>query len=89
MAARFVLTKRFPLTAAVAGKRTPAFARLNSSSSASRAARVIEMAAQAEKPTAFEASIPVLWALCGAAAFATWNRIDDKGEDHVEKLLIV
>ncbi|KAF2470208.1 uncharacterized protein BDR25DRAFT_394108 [Lindgomyces ingoldianus] len=88
MAPRFVIPKRFPITAASAGKRTTPLARFNSSSSTSRAARVMEMAAQAEKPSAFEASVPILWVLCGAAIVTAWNRVDER-EDHVEKLLIV
>ncbi|KAF2182030.1 hypothetical protein K469DRAFT_713110 [Zopfia rhizophila CBS 207.26] len=88
MARRFV-PKRLPITAAFAGRRT-ALARFNSTSSASgSAARVMQMAAQADKPSPFEASVPVMWLLSGAAIFTAWNRIDEKQEDHVEKLLIV
>lgn len=53
MAPRFVLPKRLPITPAFAGKRTPGFgfARFNSSSSTSSAARIVEMARAAEKPS--------------------------------------
>jgi hypothetical protein len=52
MFARFAV--RAPITAAFIGKRaTPATMRYNSSSSSSSAARMIEMAAQAERPSTF------------------------------------
>jgi hypothetical protein len=51
MSARIFFPKRVPFNGLAAGKRTPAFARFNSSSSTSRAARVYEMASQAEKPS--------------------------------------
>lgn len=63
--------------------------RLNSTSTTRSAThRIAEMAAQAEKPSAFEASVPVMWALSGAAILTAWSRIDEK-DDSVEKLLIV
>lgn len=46
------IATRFPITAALAGKRVvPHAIRHNSSSTTSRAARVIEIAAQAERPS--------------------------------------
>ncbi|KAF1951145.1 hypothetical protein CC80DRAFT_481361 [Byssothecium circinans] len=90
MAFRFILPKRLPITAAsFVGKRVPATVRYNSSTS-SRASRVIEMAAQAEKPSAMEATVPIMWAVCGGLIYTAWNRIDEKsGQDNVDKLLIV
>ncbi|KAF2251099.1 hypothetical protein BU26DRAFT_563046 [Trematosphaeria pertusa] len=86
MAPRFVLPKRLPITA----NFRPAAYRFNSSSSSSRAARVIEMAAQAEKPSAMETAVPAMWAICGGLIYAAWNRIDEKsGQENVDKLLIV
>ncbi|KAF2278846.1 uncharacterized protein EI97DRAFT_456284 [Westerdykella ornata] len=87
MAPRFVLPKRLPIHATFAGKRTPALARLNSQSTVSKAAQVVEMAQAVERPNLVEASVPVMWLLSGAAIFAAFNRIES--EDHVEKLLIV
>ncbi|KAF2658663.1 hypothetical protein K491DRAFT_713373 [Lophiostoma macrostomum CBS 122681] len=88
MAPRFVLPKRLPITASFAAKRTPAFARFNSSSSTSTAERIVEMARQAEKPSALEASVPIMWLVSGAFIYTAFQRAE-KGEDHVEKLLIV
>lgn len=75
------LTKRTPLP-------TLRFNSTSTSSATSRIAQVGQMAAQAEKPTVLEASVPVMWALSGAAILAAWSRVDEK-EDSVEKLLIV
>jgi hypothetical protein len=84
MALRFILAKRLPITAA---SRMPAAIRYNSSSSSSRTARVIEMAAQAEKPSAMEATVPIMWAICGALTFAAWARIEEKsGVENVDKV---
>jgi hypothetical protein len=47
------------------------------------------MARSAEKPSALEASVPIMWLLSGAAIYTAFTRIEGKGEDHVEKLLIV
>jgi len=48
------IAARVPVTAAFAGKRVaPATFRYNSSSSTSSAARVMEMAAQAERPSTY------------------------------------
>ena len=59
MAAR-LLSTRLPITAAFAGKRgAPCLARFNSSTSASQAARLVEMASQAHKPSPLEASVPL------------------------------
>ncbi|OAK95309.1 hypothetical protein IQ06DRAFT_232266 [Phaeosphaeriaceae sp. SRC1lsM3a] len=64
--------------------------RFNSSSSASSAARVIQMASQAERPNTAEAAVPLLWAVCGALTYTAWNRMDQKNAGgNVEKLLIV
>jgi hypothetical protein len=89
MFARFAV--RAPITAAFIGKRAaPTTMRYNSSSSSSSAARMIEMAAQAERPNATEAAVPVMWALCGALTYTAWNRMSERsaGQD-IEKLLIV
>ncbi|KAI8943329.1 hypothetical protein NX059_001346 [Plenodomus lindquistii] len=82
---------RIATRAAFAGKRvTPAAARFNSSSSSSTAARVIQMAAEAERPSAAEAAVPALWAVCGVLTFTAWNRMGERSaEGNVEKLLIV
>ncbi|KAF2126695.1 hypothetical protein P153DRAFT_368764 [Dothidotthia symphoricarpi CBS 119687] len=73
--------------------RLPAAARAvryNSSSSSSPAARVIEMAARAERPTTAEISVPLLWAATAGLAFTAWNRMDERGAaGNVEKLLVV
>ena len=75
----------------IATRAPRAFVRFNSSSSStSRAARIVEMAGQVEKPSALEASVPVMWAVCGALTYTAWNRMDGrKGDDSVEKLIIV
>ena len=66
------------------------FVRFNSSSSSSGAARVIQMAAQAERPNTAEAAVPVMWAVCGALTYTAWNRMEARtAGDNVEKLLIV
>lgn len=85
------IATRAPITAALAGKRiAPATARLNSSSSTSRAARVIEMASQAEKPNAAEAAVPVMWAVCGVLTYTAWSRMSERNaQGNVEKLLVV
>ncbi|KAF2451864.1 hypothetical protein P171DRAFT_515792 [Karstenula rhodostoma CBS 690.94] len=85
MAPRLVLPARLPLTRTF---RAPA--RFNSNTTTSRAARVIEMAAQAEKPSALEAGVPVMWAVCGGLIYTAWNRIEEReGSENVAKLLIV
>ncbi|KAH7068425.1 hypothetical protein FB567DRAFT_588654 [Paraphoma chrysanthemicola] len=63
--------------------------RFNSSSSTSSAARVFQMAAQAERPNAAEAAVPVMWAVCGALTYTAWNRMDERNAGDAEKLLIV
>ncbi|KAH3999205.1 hypothetical protein HBI56_083830 [Parastagonospora nodorum] len=64
--------------------------RFNSSSSSSSAARVMQMAAQAERPNATEAAVPVMWAVCGALTYTAWNRMDERtAGGNVEKLIIV
>ncbi|KAL5119804.1 hypothetical protein ACEQ8H_002165 [Pleosporales sp. CAS-2024a] len=64
--------------------------RFNSTSSPSSAARVIQMASQAERPNVSEAAVPVIWAVCGALTYTAWNRMDQRNAgDNVEKLLIV
>ncbi|KAF1927588.1 uncharacterized protein M421DRAFT_421428 [Didymella exigua CBS 183.55] len=73
----------------IATRAPRAFVRYNSSSSTSRAARVVEMAGQVEKPSALEASVPVMWAVCGALTYTAWNRMDGRQGDEVEKLIIV
>ncbi|KAJ4305776.1 hypothetical protein N0V90_001308 [Kalmusia sp. IMI 367209] len=83
MAPRFALPVRLPITRTF---RAPA--RFNSNTSSSRAARVIEMAAQAEKPSALEAGVPVMWAVCGGLIFTAWGRIGERdGSENVEKVL--
>ncbi|KAI4673157.1 uncharacterized protein J4E78_001664 [Alternaria triticimaculans] len=85
------IAARVPITAAFAGKRiAPATIRANSSSSTSSAARVMEMAAQAERPTGAEAAVPVMWAACGVLTYAAWNRMSERSAgENIEKLLIV
>ncbi|EUC33073.1 hypothetical protein COCCADRAFT_37099 [Bipolaris zeicola 26-R-13] len=84
------IATRAPITAAFAAKRVTPAVRFNSSSSSSSAARMMEMAAQAERPNATEAAVPVMWALCGALTFTAWNRVSERNPSHeVEKLLIV
>ncbi|KAF2785916.1 hypothetical protein K505DRAFT_157734 [Melanomma pulvis-pyrius CBS 109.77] len=88
---RFTLPTRLPIRAALfAGKRTaPAFIRHNSSSS-SGASRILELAGNAERPSPLEASVPVMWAVCGALVYTAFNRIDEKsGSENVDTLLIV
>ena len=80
------LAARTPITA-----RLPARAvRFNSSSSASSAARVFQMASQAERPSNAEAAVPLLWIVCGALTYTAWNRMEERtAGENVEKLLIV
>lgn len=104
----------------IATRAPRAFVRYNSSSSTSRAARIVEMAGQVEKPStysfspahqrpahctcnvsihatyntntfvgALEASVPVMWAVCGALTYTAWTRMDGRKGDEVEKLIIV
>jgi hypothetical protein len=84
---------RIATRAAFAGKRiafTPASIRANSSSSSSSAARVMEMAAQAERPTGAEAAVPIMWAATGVLTYAMWNRMSERSAgENVEKLLII
>ncbi|KAF2005707.1 hypothetical protein P154DRAFT_518430 [Amniculicola lignicola CBS 123094] len=83
MFAARLLAKRAPIT-----KVSTAFARFNSTSSAG--SRVAQLAAHAEKPSALEAAVPVMWLLSGAAIYTAWNRVDEKtGNEAVDKLLIV
>ncbi|KAJ4334662.1 hypothetical protein N0V87_006698 [Didymella glomerata] len=72
----------------IATRAPRAFVRYNSSST-SRAARIVEMAGQVEKPSALEASVPVMWAVCGALTYTAWNRMEGRKGDEVEKLIIV
>ncbi|KAH7132178.1 hypothetical protein B0J11DRAFT_577114 [Dendryphion nanum] len=81
--------QRLPINAAFAARRTPVSARFNSSTSTSSAARIVEMARSAEKPSPIEASVPAMWAVSGALCLLAWNRASERKEDHVEKLLIV
>ncbi|KAF1967844.1 hypothetical protein BU23DRAFT_542068 [Bimuria novae-zelandiae CBS 107.79] len=82
MAPRFVLPARLPITRTF---RAPA--RFNSNTSTSRASRVIEMAAQAERPSALETAVPVMWVVCGGLIYAAWNRVEEKaGSENVEKV---
>jgi hypothetical protein len=82
MAPRFILPARLPLTRTF---RAPA--RFNSNTTTSRTARVIEMANQTEKPSAFEAGVPVMWAVCGALTYMAWNRIEEReGSENVGKV---
>jgi len=46
------------------------------------------MAARAEKPSPLEASVPVMWAVCGVLTYTAFNRIQE-GSGDVETLLIV
>ncbi|KAL1592645.1 hypothetical protein SLS60_011061 [Paraconiothyrium brasiliense] len=81
MAPRFALPVRLPIRTF----RAPA--RFNSNTS-TRAARVIEMAAQAEKPSALEAGVPVMWAVCGGLIYTAWNRVEERdGAENVQKVL--
>jgi hypothetical protein len=89
----------------IAARAPRAFVRYNSSST-SRAARIVEMAGQVEKPStysdihiqwpradpmlgALEASVPVMWAVCGVLTYTAWNRMEGRKGDEVEKLIIV
>ncbi|KAJ4354951.1 hypothetical protein N0V95_003360 [Ascochyta clinopodiicola] len=65
-----------------------AFVRYNSSTSSTRAARMLSLAGQVEKPSLLEASVPVMWGVCGALTYTAWNRMEGK-EGEVEKLIIV
>ncbi|KAF2710138.1 hypothetical protein K504DRAFT_466565 [Pleomassaria siparia CBS 279.74] len=86
-----MLFTRLPIRAALAGvRRAPATLRYNSSSSSVGASRIIQMASRAERPSPLEASVPVMWAVCGALTFAAWGRIEERsGSLDVETLLIV
>lgn len=86
MAPRFVLPVRLPITRTFRAA-SPVAARFNSNTTTSRAARVIEMAARAEKPSALEAGVPVMWAVCGALIATAWGRIGEReGNENVEKV---
>ncbi|KAH9866889.1 hypothetical protein IAQ61_007478 [Plenodomus lingam] len=82
---------RLATRAALAGKRTTTTtARYNSSSTSSTAARVIQIAARTERPSATEAAIPALWAACGALTYTAWNRLSEESAGgNVERLIIV
>ncbi|KAF2199741.1 hypothetical protein GQ43DRAFT_473345 [Delitschia confertaspora ATCC 74209] len=85
MSALRLFSTRLPITA---GKR------FNSTTSSSRTAaaagaKVMEMAAAAQKPSAFEAAVPVMWVLTGAMGLMAWNRTEKREGDYVEKLLII
>jgi hypothetical protein len=88
MAPRFTPLLRLPINAAsLASKRTPAAFRFNSNTSTSGAARVMEMAAQADKPSALEAAVPVMWAVCGGLIYTAWNRVEERsGVENVDKV---
>lgn len=81
---------RIASRAAFAGKRAaPAAVRHNSSSSAA-ASRVIQMAAQAERPSAADAVVPAIYAVGAALTYTAWNRMTERSVgNNVEKLLIV
>ncbi|KAF2748701.1 hypothetical protein M011DRAFT_476093 [Sporormia fimetaria CBS 119925] len=89
MAPRFMVARRLPITAAFTARRTPAAVRFNSQSTASTAAQVVEMARAANKPSALETAVPVAWFVTGLVAWMTFNRVDDKDGEYVEKLLVV
>ncbi|KAJ8104878.1 hypothetical protein OPT61_g10517 [Boeremia exigua] len=72
----------------IATRAPRAFVRYNSSTT-SRASRIVEMAGQVEKPHVLEASVPVMWAVCGALTYTAWNRMEGRKGDEVEKLIIV
>jgi hypothetical protein len=47
----------------------------------------MEMAAQADKPSALEAAVPVMWAVCGGLIYTAWNRVEEKsGQESVDKV---
>ncbi|KZM20717.1 uncharacterized protein EKO05_0007929 [Ascochyta rabiei] len=73
----------------IATRAPRAFVRYNSSSSTSSTARIINMAGQVEKPSVLEASVPVMWAICGALTYTAWNRMEGRKGDEVERLIIV
>ncbi|KAF2122656.1 hypothetical protein BDV96DRAFT_639230 [Lophiotrema nucula] len=87
MAPRFVVPRS---VFRVAGRRAaqPAFFRYNSSS-ATRASQIAQFAAQAEKPSAMEASVPLLWAICGGLTYVAFNRQSNADTANVDKLIIV
>lgn len=87
MSARIL--QRLPINAAFAARRTPTLARFNSSTSTSSAARIVEIARSAEKPSSVEAAVPVMWAVTGGLCLLAWNRAAERKEDHVQKLLVV
>jgi hypothetical protein len=75
----FRLAARLPLRAA----RAPISIRHNSSTTG--ASRIVHLAGQVERPSAMEASVPVMWAVCGALVFAAFNRVEERsGKDEVE-----
>jgi hypothetical protein len=74
----FRIATRLPLRAA----RTP-FVRYNSSTTG--ASRIVQLAGQVERPSAIEASVPVMWAVCGALVFTAFNRVEERaGSENVE-----
>lgn len=91
MPSRFFLPTRLPITAAsLAGKRVPATIRCKSTSNSSRAAKVMEIASNSQKPSRLEVTVPVMWVVCGALSVVAFRRINEKnGEEDVHKLLIV
>ncbi|KAF9693059.1 hypothetical protein EKO04_009327 [Ascochyta lentis] len=62
--------------------------RYNSSTS-TRAPRIANLAASVEKPSALEASVPVVWTLCWALTWAAWKRSERRGGDEVETMIVV
>jgi hypothetical protein len=64
-------------------------ARYNSTSTSSRASRMVEMARQVEKPNLLDSSIPLLWATCGVLTYTAWNRQEGRRGEEVDKLIII
>ncbi|KAF1831414.1 hypothetical protein BDW02DRAFT_572025 [Decorospora gaudefroyi] len=83
------LATRLPRTLITTRTTTPAFRSNSSSSSSSSAARVLEMAARAERPSNAEVAVPLLWAVCAGLSFTAWNRQSEGVGADVESLIVV
>lgn len=69
--------------------RATAPRRFNSSTSTTRPARIMQMAAQTSRPSPAEAAVPLMWAVCGGLIYTAWNRVEEREDGVVEKVCVV
>lgn len=85
-----IMFARIASTAAFTGKRAAPAALRHNSTSSTAASRVIQLAAQAERPNTAEAAVPVMYAVGALLTYTAWNRMTERSAgENVEKLLIV